>query len=50
MSVRAELEGHQFDLEALTRHFGTGDPRVVANDAAVCLQASALEGSIHNAK
>lgn len=43
MTVGAELAGHQFDLDALARHFPTGDPRIVVEDGRTYLQASALD-------
>jgi hypothetical protein len=46
MTVRAALEGHQFDLDSLARHFSTGDPRVVVNEEGSFLESADFEGLI----
>lgn len=43
MTVRAELDGHEFDLAALARDFPTGDPRIVNDDGRTYLEATALD-------
>ena len=43
MTVRSELDGHEFDLAALARHFPTGDPRIVNDDGRTYLEATALD-------
>lgn len=43
MSVRAELDGHSFDLDTLARHFPTGDPHIVVTDEGTFLEATALD-------
>lgn len=43
MTVRAELEGHPNDLEALARQYPSGDPRVVAQDGVTYLETTELD-------
>jgi hypothetical protein len=43
MTVRAELEGHPFDLDALAREFATGDPHIVVTDEGTFLETTALD-------
>src|SRR5690349_3872413 len=43
MAVRAEIDGHEYDLEVLASQYPTGDPRVVKNERGVFLEASDLE-------
>jgi hypothetical protein len=43
VTVRAELDGHEFDLAVLARHFPTGDPRIVNDDGRTYLEATALD-------
>ena len=42
VTVLAELDGHAFDLEALARHFPTGDPHIVVTEGGAYL-ATALD-------
>lgn len=43
MTVWAALDGHEFDLVALARHFPTGNPRVVLNDEGAFLVSDELD-------
>jgi hypothetical protein len=49
VTALAELEGHDFDLAALARHFPTGDPRIVVNNDRTYLEASALDDVLNDA-
>lgn len=48
MGVRAELDGHPFDLDTLARHFPTGDPHIVVTDESAFLEATALDDMLHD--
>lgn len=50
MTVRAELEGHGFDLAALARHFPSGDPHIVVTDEGTFLEATALDALFDDAR
>ncbi|GAA4714552.1 hypothetical protein GCM10023215_67170 [Pseudonocardia yuanmonensis] len=43
MTVWAELDGHQFDLQALAGRFPSGDPRIVTNDEGTFMVTDALD-------
>lgn len=43
VTVRAALEGHPFDLDALVRHFPAGDPCIVVTEEGTFLETSALD-------
>lgn len=43
MVVKARLDGHEFDLEALARHFDRGDVRVTRDDRGYYLTAPAFD-------
>lgn len=45
MAVKARLEGHAFDLEALARHFDHGDVRVASDDQGYYLTSPALDAA-----
>ena len=49
MTVRAELEGHSVDLDALAREFPTGDPHIVVTDQGTFLEATALDSLFDDA-
>jgi hypothetical protein len=49
MTVRAELEGHPFDLDALAREFPTDDTHVVVADEGTFIEATALDALFDDA-
>lgn len=49
MGVRAELDGHPFDLDTLARHFPIGDSHVVVTDEGVFLEATVLDDMFDDA-
>ena len=49
MPVKAQLDGHDFDLERLAELFPHGDPKVVKADEGFFLEATALDGLFHEA-
>jgi hypothetical protein len=46
VAVKARLEGHSFDLDALARLFGQGDPHVGVDDKGYFLTSARLDGLI----
>jgi hypothetical protein len=49
MTVKAELEGHPVDLDALAREFPTGDPHIVVTGEGTFLEATALDSMFDDA-
>ena len=49
MTVLAELDGHPFDLDALARHFPTGNPRIVVSEEGIFLVTDDLDHAFSEA-